>query len=52
MRIAFLSVSDQLGGSEAMLLQIATQLKRTRPTWEQHLILPGDGPLAPLMAAE
>ena len=51
MRIAFLSVSDQLGGSEAMLLQIATQLKRTRPTWEQHLILPGDGPLAPLARA-
>jgi len=46
MRIAFISVSDQLGGSEAMLLQIAVQLKRTRPSWELHLILPGDGPLA------
>jgi glycosyltransferase involved in cell wall biosynthesis len=51
MRIAFLSVSDHLGGSEAMLLQIAMQLKRSRPTWEQHLILPGDGPLAPLACA-
>jgi glycosyltransferase involved in cell wall biosynthesis len=48
MRIAFLSVSDQLGGSEAMLLQIAEQLKRTRPGWKQHLILPGGGPLGPL----
>jgi len=51
MRVAFMSVSDQLGGSEAMLLQIAAQLKRTRPTWEQHLILPGDGPLRALARA-
>ncbi len=51
MRIAFISVSDQLGGSEGMLLQIARQLARTRPSWEQHLILPGDGPLAPLARA-
>jgi len=51
MRIAFLSVSDQLGGSEAMLLQVAAQLTRTRPSWEQHLILPGDGPLASLARA-
>lgn len=48
MRVAFLSVSDQLGGSEAMLLQVASQLKRTHPSWEQHLILPGDGPLSAL----
>jgi glycosyltransferase involved in cell wall biosynthesis len=51
MRIVFLSVSDQLGGSEAMLLQIAGQLKRTRPGWRQHLILPGAGPLGPLARA-
>jgi glycosyltransferase involved in cell wall biosynthesis len=51
MRIAFLSVSDQLGGSEAMLLQIAAQLKRKRPEWRQHLILPGGGPLGPLARA-
>ena len=48
MRVAFLSVSDQLGGSEAMLLQVASQLRRTHPSWAQHLILPGDGPLAAL----
>ncbi len=51
MRIAFISVSDQLGGSEAMLLQIAGQLRRTRPSWEQHLILPADGLLGPLARA-
>ena len=51
MRIVFLSVSDQLGGSEAMLLEIATQLKRARPHWTQHLILPGGGPLRPLARA-
>jgi glycosyltransferase involved in cell wall biosynthesis len=51
MRVAFLSVSDQLGGSEAMLLQIAWQLKRTRPGWKQSLILPGGGPLGPVARA-
>jgi glycosyltransferase involved in cell wall biosynthesis len=51
MRIAFLSVSDQLGGSEAMLLQIAAQLRRKHPDWKQHLILPGGGPLGPLARA-
>ena len=47
MRVAFLSVSDQLGGSEAMLLHVAAQVKRVRPDWSQHLILPGAGPLGP-----
>lgn len=51
MRVVFLSVSDQLGGSEAMLLEIAAQLKRARPGWTQHLILPGAGPLGPLARA-
>jgi len=51
MRIAFVSVSDQLGGSEAMLLQVASQLKRTQPSCDQHLILPGDGPLGELARA-
>lgn len=51
MRLAFLSVSDQIGGSEAMLLQIASQLRRARPSWDLHLVLPGDGPLAPLARA-
>ncbi len=45
MRVAFVSVSDQMGGSEAMLLQIAAELRRTRPDWSLDLILPGPGPL-------
>jgi glycosyltransferase involved in cell wall biosynthesis len=51
MRLAFLSVSDKIGGSEVMLLQIASQLRRARPSWDLHLVLPGDGPLAPLAQA-
>lgn len=46
MRISFVSVSDQMGGSEAMLLQIASQLRRSHPAWSLQLILPGPGPLA------
>jgi glycosyltransferase involved in cell wall biosynthesis len=46
MRVAFLSVSDQMGGSEAMLLQIAAELRESRPSWQLHLVLPGPGPLA------
>ena len=46
MRIALVSVSDQLGGSEVVLLQIVEQVRRARPQWQVHVILPGDGPLA------
>jgi glycosyltransferase involved in cell wall biosynthesis len=51
MRIAFLSVSDQMGGSEVMLLEIMRELRRTRPSWPLHLVLPGKGPLADRAAA-
>jgi glycosyltransferase involved in cell wall biosynthesis len=51
MRIAFVSVSDQLGGSEAMLLQTAAELRTFRPQWELHLVVPGAGPLGPRAAA-
>ena len=51
MRVAFFSVSDQMGGSEAMLLQIVRELRRSRPSWDLHLILPGTGPLAGHAAA-
>jgi glycosyltransferase involved in cell wall biosynthesis len=51
MRVAFLSVSDQMGGSEAVLLQILEQLRRSRPSWSLHLVLPGTGPLADRAAA-
>ena len=45
MRIAFVSVSDQLGGSEAMLLQTAAELRTFKPDWDLHLVVPGTGPL-------
>jgi glycosyltransferase involved in cell wall biosynthesis len=51
MRVAFLSVSDQLGGSEAMLLQIAAELRRVHPDWPLHLVVPGAGPLGDRAAA-
>lgn len=46
MRIAFVSVSDQLGGSEIVLLDLLNQVGRLRPSWILHLIAPGCGPLA------
>ena len=46
MRIAFVSVSDQLGGSEVVLLDLLCQVRRLRPSWILHLIAPGCGPLS------
>lgn len=51
MRVAFLSVSDQIGGSEVMLLEIMRELRRAQPSWSLHLVLPGNGPLADRAAA-
>jgi glycosyltransferase involved in cell wall biosynthesis len=45
MRIAYLSVSDQLGGSEIALLEMIKGVRRVRPDWPLHLVLPGRGPL-------
>jgi glycosyltransferase involved in cell wall biosynthesis len=45
MRIAYLSVSDQLGGSEIVLLEMIKGIRRLRPTWTIQVILPGRGPL-------
>jgi glycosyltransferase involved in cell wall biosynthesis len=45
MRIAYLSVSDQLGGSEIALLEMIKGVRRVRPDWPIHLVLPGRGPL-------
>ncbi len=45
MRIAYLSVSDQLGGSEIALLEMIKGVRRVRPDWRIYLILPGRGPL-------
>jgi glycosyltransferase involved in cell wall biosynthesis len=44
-RIAFLTVSDQLGGSEVALVDMIKGLRRLRPTWAVQLLLPGRGPL-------
>jgi glycosyltransferase involved in cell wall biosynthesis len=44
-RIAFVSVSAQMGGSEVVLLEIVRGLRRTRPAWDLHLVAPGAGPL-------
>ena len=45
MHVAFLSVSDRLGGSEMALLPILSGLRLHRPDWSLEVILPGDGPL-------
>lgn len=45
MRVAFVSVSSQLGGSEAVLLQLLAGLPAARPSWERHLLAPAEGPL-------
>jgi glycosyltransferase involved in cell wall biosynthesis len=46
MRIAFVSVSDRMGGSEVVLLELLRGLRRRRPSWDLHLLAPGDGPLS------
>ena len=45
MRITYLSVSDQLGGSEIVLLEMISGIRRLRPDWNLQVILPGRGPL-------
>lgn len=51
MRIAFLSVSDQLGGSEIALLELVRGLRAERPQWGLDVIVPGRGPLHARAAA-
>ena len=46
MRIALVSVSSQLGGSEAVLLQLISEVKRLRPSWDVRLVTPVTGPLS------
>jgi glycosyltransferase involved in cell wall biosynthesis len=45
MRIAWLSVSDQLGGSEVALAAMIRGLRAARPSWQCLVVLPGEGPL-------
>lgn len=46
MRLAFVSVSGQLGGSEGVLLQLIEQIRRLRAHWDVHLVVMSEGPLA------
>jgi glycosyltransferase involved in cell wall biosynthesis len=45
MRICWITVSDQLGGSEIALLTMLRGLRDARPGWTSQVILPGRGPL-------
>jgi glycosyltransferase involved in cell wall biosynthesis len=46
MRVAFLSVSAEMGGSEASLLELVKGVRRLRPAWQPIVFVPRDGPLA------
>jgi glycosyltransferase involved in cell wall biosynthesis len=46
MRIAFLSVSAELGGSETSLLLLVQSIRRLEASWELTVIVPRDGALA------
>jgi glycosyltransferase involved in cell wall biosynthesis len=45
-RLAFLSVSAEMGGSEVSLLELVRGLRRLAPSWRLDLVVPRDGPLA------
>ena len=46
MRVAFLSVSSEMGGSEVSLLELLRGLRRTVPSWRLDLVVPREGALA------
>lgn len=46
MRIAFLTVSAEMGGSERSLLELVRALRRLHPGWTYDVVLPREGPLA------
>ena len=46
MRIAFLTVSAEMGGSERSLVELLRALRRRRPGWSFDVVLPREGPLA------
>jgi glycosyltransferase involved in cell wall biosynthesis len=45
MRVSWLSVSDQLGGSEQVLLTMLRGVRDARPDWTCQVVVPGTGPL-------
>jgi glycosyltransferase involved in cell wall biosynthesis len=46
MRIAFLSVSSEIGGSETSLLLLVRNIRRMKPDWQLTVVVPREGPLA------
>lgn len=46
MRVAFLSVSAEMGGSEVSLLELVRGLRRLVPGWRLDLVVPREGALA------
>ena len=46
MRIAFLSVSSELGGSETSLFLLVRSLRQLEPDWDLTVLVPRDGPLS------
>lgn len=46
MRVTFLSVSAEMGGSEVSLLELVRGLRRQAPTWRLDVVVPREGPLA------
>ena len=51
MRIALISVSGQLGGSEGVLLELIGELRRLRSAWDVRLLMLAEGPLEERAAA-
>jgi glycosyltransferase involved in cell wall biosynthesis len=45
-RIAFLTVSAEMGGSERSLVELLRALRRRQPGWSFDVVLPREGPLA------
>jgi glycosyltransferase involved in cell wall biosynthesis len=46
LRVAFLSVSAAMGGSEVSLLELVRGLRRLAPSWRLDLVVPREGPLS------
>jgi len=51
MRVAYISVSDGLGGSEIALVEMIAAVRRARPDWPVSVVLPGRGPLLERLSA-
>ena len=45
MRLLFLASTGEVGGAEAVILDVLAGLRRARPSWRLELIVPSSGPL-------